>query len=51
MNIEKLSSHYGRLLTWLALAGCGVLFLMMILICVDVLLRNATIIPGVRGLA
>ena len=51
MNIEKLSAQYGRLLTWLALAGCAVLFCMMILICLDVLLRNATIIPGVRGLA
>ena len=38
---------YGRLLSVLALAGCGVLFAMMLVICADVLLRNVRLIPGV----
>jgi TRAP-type C4-dicarboxylate transport system permease small subunit len=49
--MEKLSAHFGRLLDALALAACAVLFLMMIMICVDVLLRNVTLIPSMRGLA
>src|SRR5437870_4400181 len=49
--MQRLSEHYGRLLTGFALAGCLVLFLMMIMICVDVLLRNVRIIPGVQGIS
>jgi TRAP-type C4-dicarboxylate transport system permease small subunit len=49
--LERLSAAYGRLLTALALAGCAVLFLMMMLICVDVLLRNVRLIPGVYGIS
>jgi TRAP-type transport system small permease protein len=41
---------YGRLLAGLALAGCAVLFAMMTVICVDVLLRNVPLLPGVLGL-
>lgn len=36
---------YGRLLAALALAGCGVLFAMMLVIVVDVLFRNVRIGP------
>lgn len=49
--LERLSAAYGRLLTALALAGCAVLFLMMMLICIDVLLRNVRLIPGVYGIS
>lgn len=49
--MEKLSALYGRLLDALALAACAVLFLMMLMICGDVLLRNVPLIPGMRGLA
>ncbi|MBC7802971.1 MAG: TRAP transporter small permease [Candidatus Parcubacteria bacterium] len=42
---------YGRLLAGLALAGCAVLFLMMLVICVDVLLRNLRIVPGIHGVS
>lgn len=45
----RLSEQYGRFLAGLALAGCGVLFLMMLVICVDVLFRNVRIVPGMLG--
>jgi TRAP-type C4-dicarboxylate transport system permease small subunit len=46
---NRLSEQYGRLLAGLALAGCAVLFLTMLVICVDVLLRNVRIVPGMLG--
>lgn len=45
--MQRLSAAYGRLLAALALLGCAVLFAMMMVICVDVLLRNVRLIPGV----
>ena len=48
--MRRFSMLYGRLLAGLALAGCAVLFAMMAVICVDVLLRNLPLLPGVRGL-
>ena len=48
--MERLSQAYGRLLTGLALLACAVLFLMTLMICADVLLRNVALIPGVHGL-
>ena len=48
---RRLSELYGRLLAGLALAGCAVLFAMMAIICVDVLLRNVRIVPGVHGVS
>jgi TRAP-type C4-dicarboxylate transport system permease small subunit len=47
--MRRWSELYGRLLAGLALAGCAVLFLMMLVICVDVLLRNVRIVPGMLG--
>jgi TRAP-type C4-dicarboxylate transport system permease small subunit len=49
--VERLSALYGKLLEGLALAACALLFLMMLMICADVLLRNVRLIEGVRGLA
>jgi len=49
--IQRLSGQYGRLLAGLALAGCAVLLLMMLVICVDVLLRNVPLVPGMRGIS
>jgi TRAP-type C4-dicarboxylate transport system permease small subunit len=49
--MRRLSALYGGLLSALALAGCGVLFAMMLVTCADVLLRNVRIIPGVLGVA
>ena len=48
--MRQAAEHYGRLLAGLALAGCAVLFLMMSVICVDVLLRNVRLVPGMLGL-
>lgn len=49
--IERLSSNYGRLLSGLAMLGCGILMLMMLIIVADVALRNVPV-PGLpRGLA
>jgi TRAP-type C4-dicarboxylate transport system permease small subunit len=49
--VKKLSALYDRLLSALALAGCAVLFAMMLVICLDVLLRNVRVIPGWLGIA
>jgi len=49
--MKRFSAWYGRLLAGLALAGCAVLLLMMLVICVDVLLRNVRIVPGMLGVA
>ena len=49
--IERFSNTYGRLLAGLALAGCVLLFAMMLVIVVDVALRNL-VVPGLpHGLA
>src|SRR5205814_9281716 len=49
--IDRLSTAYGRLLAALALLGCAVLLAMMLIIVVDVALRNRAL-PGMpRGLA
>jgi TRAP-type C4-dicarboxylate transport system permease small subunit len=45
--MQRLSDWYGRLLGGLALLGCAVLFAMMMVICIDVLVRNVRLIPGV----
>jgi TRAP-type C4-dicarboxylate transport system permease small subunit len=51
MPLGRLSAAYGRFLTGLALAGCAVLFAMMLLICADVLLRNVRFVQGVYGIS
>ena len=48
--IERLSSLFGRLLEALAAAACLMLFAMMVMICLDVLLRNVELITSLRGL-
>jgi TRAP-type transport system small permease protein len=48
--IEALSKAYETLLRALAILACALLFLMMCLVCADILLRNAHILPGVYGL-
>ena len=49
--MDRLSGAYGRLLNGLALVACAILFSMTLMICADVLLRNTSIIPGLRGIA
>jgi TRAP-type C4-dicarboxylate transport system permease small subunit len=49
--IDRISAAWGRLLEGMAAAACAVVFLMTLMICADVLLRNVQLIPGVQGLA
>ncbi len=49
--IDRLSSHFGRALSALAMLGCAILMAMMLIIVADVVLRNLPI-PGLpQGLA
>jgi TRAP-type C4-dicarboxylate transport system permease small subunit len=48
--MERFSTYYGRLLTALAVLACLLLFLMMLFMSADVLLRNVKLIPGLNGL-
>jgi TRAP-type C4-dicarboxylate transport system permease small subunit len=49
--MQWLEHAYGRLLEFLALAGCALIFGMTLMICADVFLRNVRIVPGMVGLA
>jgi TRAP-type C4-dicarboxylate transport system permease small subunit len=49
--MERTAAAYGRFLQALALIGCAIIFLMTLMICADVLLRNVRLIPGVYGIA
>ena len=49
--MEQIERAYGRLLEFLALAGCALIFGMTLMICADVFLRNVRIVPGMVGLA
>jgi TRAP-type C4-dicarboxylate transport system permease small subunit len=48
--MDRLEAAYGRLLDAFALVACALVFGMMLMICADVLLRNARIVPGVAGI-
>ena len=49
--MEKAARAFGRLLEALALLGSTVIFVMTLMICADVLLRNVRLIPEVYGIA
>jgi TRAP-type C4-dicarboxylate transport system permease small subunit len=49
--IDRFSGQYGRLLAALALLGCAILFGMMVIIVVDVALRNFALTGLPQGLA
>jgi TRAP-type C4-dicarboxylate transport system permease small subunit len=49
--MNKISELYGELLACLAVAACALLFVMTLMICADVLLRNVPLIPGLQGLS
>jgi TRAP-type transport system small permease protein len=49
--MKSMSDLYGRLLEKLFVAACGVLFLMMLMICADVLLRNVPLVKSLHGLS
>lgn len=50
MTLDRFSAGFGKLLEALALVACLMVFAMVIVICVDVLLRNVALIPTMRGL-
>lgn len=49
--MAQIERAYGRLLEFLALAGCALIFGMTLMICADVFLRNVRVVPGMVGLA
>jgi len=49
--LEQLDRAWGRLLEAFALGACALIGGMTLMICVDVLLRNVALVPGVQGLA
>ncbi|HUQ77229.1 MAG TPA: TRAP transporter small permease [Burkholderiales bacterium] len=50
MRLGHLSALFGRLLDALAWVACAMVFVMVMVICADVLLRNVALIPSMRGL-
>jgi TRAP-type transport system small permease protein len=48
--MDRLSAWFGKLLEALASVACLLIFLMTMMICLDVLLRNVALIPSMRGL-
>ena len=48
--MKSLSDLYDNLLEKLFLAACAVLFLMMLMICADVFLRNVPLVSSLHGL-
>ena len=48
--MDRLEAAYGKLLEALALVACALVFLMTLMICADVLLRNVRVVPGLVGL-
>jgi TRAP-type transport system small permease protein len=48
--MDRLEAAYGKLLEALALVACALVFLMTLMICADVLLRNLRVVPGLAGL-
>jgi TRAP-type C4-dicarboxylate transport system permease small subunit len=50
VKLDRFSVLYGKLLEGLAWLACVMVFAMVIIICLDVLLRNVALIPSMRGL-
>jgi TRAP-type C4-dicarboxylate transport system permease small subunit len=50
VKLDRFSALYGKLLEGLAWLACVMVFAMVIIICLDVLLRNVALIPSMRGL-
>jgi TRAP-type transport system small permease protein len=48
--MESVSAAFGKLFDALAALACALLFLLMIVVCADVLLRNVALIASMRGL-
>ena len=50
MKLDRTSELFGKLLEGLAWLACVMVFAMVMVICLDVLLRNVALIPSMRGL-
>lgn len=50
MTLDRFSAGFGRLLEALAWVACVMVFAMVMVICLDVLLRNVALVPSMRGL-
>ena len=50
MTLDRLSALFEKVLEALAWLACVMVFAMVIMICLDVLLRNVALIPTMRGL-
>lgn len=48
--LDRVSAAFGRLLEALAWLACVMVFAMVLVICLDVMLRNVALIPSMRGL-
>jgi TRAP-type transport system small permease protein len=48
--LDRMSALFGKLLDALAWVACAMVFLMVMVICLDVLLRNVALIPSMRGI-
>src|SRR3954469_15557451 len=48
--LDRFSALFGKLLEALAWVACVMVFVMVMVICLDVLLRNVALIPSMRGL-
>lgn len=49
--MERFDRAWGRLLEACALGACALIGAMTLMICMDVLLRNVPLVPGMQGLA
>ena len=49
--MERIDRAWGRLLEAFALVACALIAAMTLMICLDVLLRNVPLIPGMQGLS
>ena len=49
--MQRFEAAYGRLLDALALIACALVLAMTLMICADVLLRNTSLVPGLRNIA
>jgi TRAP-type transport system small permease protein len=49
--LDRIDRAWGRLLEGLALCACLLIAGVALMICMDVLLRNVALVPGVQGLA
>jgi TRAP-type C4-dicarboxylate transport system permease small subunit len=47
--MDKLSELFGKLTDWLAAIACVLLFLLMLVVCTDVLMRNVPLVASMRG--